>query len=49
MYFQRQDLVSLQGMDVPGRADTLGLSWVYLAPKTALPGIIEKLAAVVAL
>lgn len=38
MYFQRQDLVSLQGMDVPGRADTLGLSWVYLAPKDGFTG-----------
>lgn len=42
MYFQRQDLVSLQGMDVPGRAGALGLGWVYLAPKDGLPGIIEK-------
>ncbi|WP_162869448.1 serine hydrolase, partial [Klebsiella quasipneumoniae] len=32
MYFQRHDLVSLKGMDVPGQADALGLGWVYMAP-----------------
>ena len=42
MYFQRHDLVSLKGMDVPGQADALGLGWVYMAPKDGLPGIIQK-------
>lgn len=42
MYFQRQDLVSLKGMDVPGEASALGLGWVYMAPKDGLPGIIQK-------
>lgn len=42
MYFQRNDLVSLKGMDVPGQADALGLGWVYMAPKDGLPGIIQK-------
>ncbi|WON77527.1 D-alanyl-D-alanine-carboxypeptidase/endopeptidase AmpH [Serratia sp. UGAL515B_01] len=42
MYFQRQDLVSLTGMDVPGEASALGLGWVYMAPKDSLPGIIQK-------
>lgn len=34
--------MSLQGIDVPARAGVLGLSWVYLAPKDGLPGIIER-------
>lgn len=42
MYFQRKDLASLTGMDVPGTADELGLGWVYMAPKDGLPGIIQK-------
>ncbi|AHG21083.1 beta-lactam-binding protein [Chania multitudinisentens RB-25] len=42
MYFQRKDLVSLKGMDVPGEAAALGLGWVYMAPKDGLPGIIQK-------
>lgn len=42
MYFQRRDLVSLKGMDVPGDADALGLGWVYMAPKDGLPGMIQK-------
>ncbi|ANI31500.1 beta-lactam-binding protein [Yersinia entomophaga] len=42
MYFQRHELVSLKGMDVPGQADALGLGWVYMAPRNGLPGIIQK-------
>lgn len=42
MYFQRKDLVSLKGMDVPGQAAALGLGWVYMAPENGLPGIIQK-------
>ncbi|MCA4825398.1 MAG: D-alanyl-D-alanine-carboxypeptidase/endopeptidase AmpH [Serratia rubidaea] len=42
MYFQRRELVSLKGMDVPGDADALGLGWIYMAPKDGLPGIIQK-------
>ncbi|MHA7845223.1 D-alanyl-D-alanine-carboxypeptidase/endopeptidase AmpH [Serratia sp. D1N4] len=42
MYFQRRELASLTGMDVPGQADALGLGWVYMAPKDGLPGIIQK-------
>ncbi|CAI0972389.1 D-alanyl-D-alanine-carboxypeptidase/endopeptidaseAmpH precursor [Serratia quinivorans] len=42
MYFQRNDLVSLKGMDVPGEASALGLGWVYMAPNGELPGIIQK-------
>ena len=29
-------------MDVPGRADALGLGWVYMKPKNGHPGIIQK-------
>ena len=29
-------------MDVPGKADALGLGWVYMAPKEGRPGIIQK-------
>ncbi|WP_431223831.1 D-alanyl-D-alanine-carboxypeptidase/endopeptidase AmpH [Serratia sp. L9] len=42
MYFQRKDLTSLKGMDVPGEASALGLGWVYMAPQDGLPGIIQK-------
>ncbi|MBC3378942.1 D-alanyl-D-alanine-carboxypeptidase/endopeptidase AmpH [Serratia fonticola] len=42
MYFQRKDLTSLKGMDVPGEASALGLGWVYTAPNDGLPGIIQK-------
>ena len=30
------------GMDVPGKADALGMGWVYMAPKDGRPGIIQK-------
>ncbi len=42
MYFQRDDLLSLIGMDVPGEAAAVGLGWVYLAPKHGMPGIMQK-------
>ena len=29
-------------MDVPGKADALGLGWVYMKPKNGHPGIIQK-------
>ncbi len=29
-------------MDVPGKADALGLGLVYMAPKEGRPGIIQK-------
>ena len=41
MYFQRHDLVSLKGMDVPGQADALGLLGVYGAEGRAAR-IIQK-------
>lgn len=42
LIYQRSQLTRVIGMDVPGRADALGLGWVYLAPKNGRPGIIQK-------
>ena len=42
MVYQRSQLSKLEGMDVPGRADALGMGWVYMAPRDGRPGIIEK-------
>ena len=33
LIYQRTQLTKVIGMDVPGRADALGLGWVYMAPK----------------
>lgn len=40
--YPRQQLTKVIGMDVPGKADALGLGWVYMAPKEGRPGIIQK-------
>nr|CBX79228.1 Penicillin-binding protein ampH [Erwinia amylovora ATCC BAA-2158] len=42
MIYQRGQLSKVEGMDVPGRADALGMGWVYMAPREGRPGIIEK-------
>jgi len=42
LYYPRNQLTSLKGMDVPGLANSLGLGWVYMAPKDGLPGIMQK-------
>lgn len=42
MIYQRSQLTKVDGMDVPGRADALGMGWVYMAPHDGRPGIIEK-------
>ncbi len=42
LIYQRSQLTRLIGMDVPGKADALGLGWVYMAPKDGRPGIIQK-------
>ncbi len=42
LIYQRNQLTKVDGMDVPGRADALGMGWVYMAPKNGHPGIIEK-------
>lgn len=34
LIYQRTQLKKIIGMDVPGKADALGLGWVYMAPKT---------------
>jgi D-alanyl-D-alanine-carboxypeptidase/D-alanyl-D-alanine-endopeptidase len=46
LIYQRTQLTRVIGMDVPGRADALGLGWVYMAPN-GRPGIIQKPAAAV--
>lgn len=42
LIYQRNQLTRVIGMDVPGKADALGLGWVYMAPKEGHPGIIQK-------
>ncbi len=42
LIYQRTQLSRVVGMDVPGKADALGLGWVYMAPKDGRPGIIQK-------
>ncbi|EOV0647349.1 D-alanyl-D-alanine-carboxypeptidase/endopeptidase AmpH [Cronobacter turicensis] len=42
LIYQRTQLTRVIGMDVPGKADALGLGWVYMAPKDGRPGIIQK-------
>jgi D-alanyl-D-alanine-carboxypeptidase/D-alanyl-D-alanine-endopeptidase len=42
LIYQRSQLTRVIGMDVPGKADALGLGWVYMQPKDGRPGIIQK-------
>ncbi|WBM72865.1 D-alanyl-D-alanine-carboxypeptidase/endopeptidase AmpH [Buttiauxella sp. WJP83] len=42
LIYQRAQLTKVIGMDVPGKADALGLGWVYMAPKNGRPGIVQK-------
>lgn len=42
LIYKRNQLTRVIGMDVPGKADALGLGWVYMAPKNGHPGIIQK-------
>ena len=42
LIYPRERLTKVVGMDVPGKADALGLGWVYMAPKEGHPGIIQK-------
>lgn len=42
LIYQRSQLERVIGMDVPGKADALGLGWVYMQPKDGRPGIIQK-------
>jgi len=42
LIYTRNQLTKLEGMDVPGKADALGMGWVYMQPKDGHPGIIQK-------
>ena len=42
LIYQRAQLTKVIGMDVPGKADALGLGWVYMLPQNGRPGIIQK-------
>ncbi len=42
LIYPRAQFTKVIGMDVPGKADALGLGWVYMAPKEGRPGIIQK-------
>jgi serine-type D-Ala-D-Ala carboxypeptidase/endopeptidase len=42
VYFQRQSLVSVQGMDNGGYADGIGMGWVLLSTNVQDPAILEK-------
>lgn len=42
LIYRRSQLKKVEGMDVPGKADALGMGWVYLAPRDGRPGIIQK-------
>lgn len=45
LIYQRTQLTRVIGMDVPGKADALGLGWVYMKPKTAIRALFRKPAA----
>ncbi|MDF7680313.1 D-alanyl-D-alanine-carboxypeptidase/endopeptidase AmpH [Enterobacteriaceae bacterium ESL0689] len=42
LLYQRDQLSRVIGMDVPGKADALGLGWVYMKPQNGRPGILQK-------
>ncbi|MGL4858227.1 MAG: D-alanyl-D-alanine-carboxypeptidase/endopeptidase AmpH, partial [Enterobacteriaceae bacterium] len=42
IYFTRNQLTSLKGMDVAGRADGLGLGWVYMAAREGQVKMMQK-------
>lgn len=42
LIYQRIQLKKIIGMDVPGKADALGLGWVYMAPKDGRPALSRK-------
>ena len=41
LIYQRAQLRRVIGMDVPGKADALGMGWVYMAPKMADRGLFK--------
>ncbi|RXZ36153.1 D-alanyl-D-alanine-carboxypeptidase/endopeptidase AmpH [Oxalobacteraceae bacterium CAVE-383] len=42
IYVQRQELASIEGLDLAGRASGLGLGWVLLAATDHSPAILQK-------
>nr|WP_282552199.1 D-alanyl-D-alanine-carboxypeptidase/endopeptidase AmpH [Providencia rustigianii] len=42
IFFPREKLLDVKGMDVAGYADGIGLGWVYMKPKNGIPGIYQK-------
>ena len=42
IYFARDMLTDIKGMDVAGLADGIGLVWVYMNPRDGIPGIYQK-------
>lgn len=42
IYFPREKLIDVKGMDVAGNADGLGLGWVYMKPQNGRPSIYQK-------
>lgn len=46
LIYQRAQFTKVIGMDVPGKADALGLGWVYMAPKEGRPGLFRRQAVV---
>ncbi|GLR10536.1 D-alanyl-D-alanine-carboxypeptidase/endopeptidase AmpH [Mixta theicola] len=42
LIYQRRQLTKVEGMDVPGKAEALGMGWVYMAPAHGHPGIMQK-------
>lgn len=42
LIYQRAQFTKVIGMDVPGKADALGLGWVYMAPKRVVRGLFRR-------
>ncbi|MDU4093340.1 MAG: D-alanyl-D-alanine-carboxypeptidase/endopeptidase AmpH [Pantoea sp.] len=42
LIYQRKQLTKIEGMDVPGKAEALGMGWVYMTPENGHPGIMQK-------
>lgn len=42
MIYRRAQLAQVTGMDVPGKADAIGMGWVYMASQNGWPAIIQK-------
>ncbi len=48
LIYQRAQFTKVIGMDVPGKADALGLGWVYMAPERGSSGGLFRRQVVVA-